>query len=109
MDVKYDAESTIRYALPPSVNEITDENFRLKSLFPKGVKVNITIDDIRLKPNLTTKRTITVFEKCFFYTVLGFIQSCSGVLGHIEGVDQIFPGSFKSDKPVNIRGIDKVH
>ena len=30
----------------------------LKSLLPIEVKVNITIDDIRLKSNLTTNKTI---------------------------------------------------
>ena len=46
--------------------EIIDFNFMLKSLLPKEVKVNITIDDIRLKSNLTTNKTIKFTKKSFF-------------------------------------------
>ena len=45
----------------------------------------------------------------FFYTILGFTQSYSGVLGDIEGFVQLIPGSYRSDKPVNITGVDEVH
>ena len=40
-------------------------------------------------------------------TILGFTRSHSGEIGDIEGFVQLIPGSYKSDKPVNITGIDK--
>ena len=73
------------------------------------MKVDITIDDIRLKSNLTTNKTIKITKKTFFYIILGFTQSHSGELGDIEGFIQLIPGSYKSVKPVNITGIDKIH
>ena len=38
-----------------------------------------------------------------------FTQSHSGELGDIPGFIQLIPGSYKSDRPINITGIDKVH
>ena len=58
----------------------------LKSLLPNEVKVNITINDIRLRSNLTIKKTIRFTKKLFFYTILGFIQSYSGHLFDIEPI-----------------------
>ena len=40
---------------------------------------------------------------------MGFIQSHSGPLVDIEGFVQIIPGTYKSEKPVNFIGLDKVH
>ena len=83
LDLKKITGSTKGYTLPPGVYEIIDFNFLLKSLFPKEVKVNITIDDVKLKPNLTTNKTIKFSQKSFFYTILGFTESHSGELGDI--------------------------
>ena len=44
----------------------------LMSLLPNEVKVNITIDDIRLKSILTTNRTNKFTKKSFFYKIQGF-------------------------------------
>ena len=65
LDVRYVAGSTNGYTLSPSVFEISDLNFILKNLLPDEVKVNITIDDIRLKSNLTTKKNKWVQKKIF--------------------------------------------
>ena len=81
----------------------------VKSLLPKEVKVKITIDDIRLKSNLTTNKTIRFTEKFFFYVILGFTQSHLGELGDFEGFVQMTPGSYMSDRPINVTGIDKIH
>ena len=81
----------------------------LNSLLPDDVKVHVTIDDIRLRSNLPTNKTIRFTKKPFFYTLLGLIQSLSGSLGDIEGFVQLIPGTYKSDKPYNTTGIDKVH
>ena len=66
LEVKNIAGSTIGCTLPPCIYEITDINLMLKSLFPYKVKVNITIDDVRLKSNLTTNKTIRFTKKIFF-------------------------------------------
>ena len=42
----------------------------------------------------------------FLYNTSGFIGSHSGELGDTEKFVQLMPGSHKSDKPVNITGID---
>ena len=57
------------------------------------MKVNITIDDIRLKANLKTNRTLIFNEKSFFYTILGFTQSRSYPLDDIDGFYQLIAGS----------------
>ena len=58
-----------RYTLPPGVYEISEINLMLKSLLPKEVKVNIKIDDIRLKSNLKINQTLIFTEKSFFIQV----------------------------------------
>ena len=109
LDVKYIPRSNEGYTLVPGIYEVTDINMMLKYLHPKEVKVNITIDDVRLKSNLTTNKTIRFTKKSFFYVILGFTQSHSGELGDIEGFVQLIPGSYISDRPINISGIDKIH
>ena len=64
--MKYIDASTTGYTLPPVVNEISDFVSRIKSLVPDDVKVNITIDDIRLGSNLTTNNTIRFIKRSFF-------------------------------------------
>ena len=73
------------------------------------MKVNITIDDFRLKSNLKTNQTLIFTEKSFFYTILGFTRSLSYPLDDIDGLYQLISGLYKSDRPINITGIDKVH
>ena len=107
MDVKYKAGSTIGYTLPPGKYENSDIILMLKSLLLKQVKLKITIDDIRLKSNLSTNETIRFTEKCFFHVLLGLTQSDSGEIGDIKGFVQLTPGTYKSDKHVNITGVDK--
>ena len=54
-------------------------------------------------------KTIRFTKRPFFYLMLGFPQSHSGTLGDIEGFIQLIPGIYKSDKTVNIAGLDKIH
>ena len=61
------------------------------------------------KTDLNINQTLIFTNKSFFYTILGFTQSHPGPLNDIEGFYQILPGSYKSNKPINIIGIDKVH
>ena len=80
-----------------------------KSLLPNKVKVNISIDDIRLRSNRTTNKTIRLTIKIFFYTIQRFTQCHSGPLSNFEGFVHLIPGIQKSNKPINITGIDKIH
>ena len=72
------------------------------------MKINITIDDIRLKSNLKNIQTLIFLEKSFFYKNLGSTHSHSYPLDDIDGFYQLIAGSYKSDKPINFTGVDKI-
>ena len=109
LDSKYIPTKRTGYSLKPGIYEVVDLNNALKYILPDNVKVNITIDDIKLKSNLNTNQTLIFTERSFFYTILGFTQSRSYPLDDIDSHYQIIAGSYKSDKPINITGIDKIH
>ena len=109
LDLKYIPTKRTGYSLNPGIYEIVDLNNTLKYILPDNVKVSVTIDDTRLKSNLNTNQTLLFTEKSFFYTILGFTQSRSYPLDDIDSHYQIIAGSYKSDKPINITGIDKIH
>ena len=109
LDLKYIPTKRTGYSLNPGIYEVTDINNALKYILPDNVKVNITIDDIRLKSNLKINQTLIFTEKSLFYTILGFTQSHSYTLDDIDGFYQLIAGSYKSDRPINITGIDKIH
>ena len=108
LDLKYIPTKRTGYSLNPGIYEVIDLNNTAKNILPNNVKINITINDIRLKPNLKTNQNLIFTDKSFFYTFLGFTRSRSYPLDDIEGFYQIIAGSYKSDKPNNITGIDKV-
>ena len=108
LDLKYIPTKRTGYSLNPVIYEVDDLNNTLKHILPDNVKVNITIDDIKLKSNLNTNQTLIFTERSFFYTILGFTQSRSYPLDDIDSHYQIIAGSYKSDKPINITGIDKI-
>ena len=109
IDLKYVSTRRTGFSLNPGIYEMVDINNTLKYILPDNVKVSVTIDGARLKPNLKTNQTLIFTTKSFFYTILGFTQSHPGPLNDIEGFYQILPGSYKTDKPINITGIDKIH
>ena len=109
LDLKYIPTKRTGFSLNPGIYEIVDLNNTLKHILPDNVKVSITIDDIRLKSNLKINQTLIFTEKFFFYTILGYTQSKSYPLDDIDGFYQIIAGSYKSDKPINIIGIDKIN
>ena len=109
LDLKYISTKRTGYSLDPGIYEVIDLNNTLKLILPDNVKINITIDDIRLKSNLKINQTLIFTERSFFYTILGFTQSRSYPLDDIDSHYQIIAGSYKSDKPINITGIDKIH
>ena len=108
LDLKYISTKRIGYSLNPGIYEVIDLNNTLKHILPDNVKVSITIDDIRLKSNLKINQTLIFTEKSFFSTILGFTQSRSYPLDDIDGFYQFVSGSYKSDRPFNITGIDKI-
>ena len=75
LDLNYIPTKRTGYSLNPCIYEVIDINNTLKHILPNNVKVNITIDDIRLKSNLKINQTLIFTEKSFFYTILGFTQS----------------------------------
>ena len=109
LDLKYIPTKRTGCSLNPGIYEVIDLNNTLKNILPNTVKVNITIDDIRLKSNLKTNQTLIFTEKPFFYTILGFTRSRFYPLDDIDGFYQLIAGSYKSDKLINITGIDKIH
>ena len=109
LDLKYIPTKRTGYSLNPGIYEVVDLNNTLNHILPNNININITIDDIRLKSNLEIDQTLIITEKSFFYTILGFTQSRSYPLNDIDGFYQLIAGSYKSDKPINITGIDKIH
>ena len=109
LDLKYIPTERTRYSINLGIYEIVDLNITLKNILPDNVKVNVRIDDIRLKANLKTNQTLIFTEKSFFYTILGFTRSRPYALDDIDGFYQLIAGSYKSDKPINITRMDKIH
>ena len=52
LDIKNFPSKRTGYSLRAGIYEVSDIKLMLKSLLPEELKVNITIDDIRLKCNL---------------------------------------------------------
>ena len=109
LDLNYIPTRRTGYSLNRGIYDIVDSNNTLNYMLPDNVKVNVTIDDIRLKSNLKINQILIFTEKSFFYTILGFTQSRSYPLDDINGFYQLIAGSYKSDRPINITGIDKIH
>ena len=106
LDLKYNSTKRTGYSLNSGIYEIVDLNNTLKYMLPNNVKVNVAIDDIRLKSNLKINQTLIFTEKSVFYTILVFTRSRSYPLDDIDGFYQLVAGSYESDKPINITGID---
>ena len=109
LDLKYIPAKRMGFSIEPNIYSVVDLNRTLKNILPNNVKIGITIDERKYKTDLKINQTLIFTNKSFFYTILGFTQSHQGPLNDIEGFYQILPGSYKSDKPINITGIDKVH
>ena len=109
LDLKYIPTKRTGYSLNPGIYEVIDLNNTLNYILPDNVKVSITIDDIRLKSNLKINQKLIFTEKSFFYPILGFTRSQSYTLDDIEGFYQLIAGSYESDRPINITGIDEIY
>ena len=93
----------------PRSYEKTDLNKRLEYTLPGNVKISVTIDDIRLKSSFKINQTLIFYKKSLFYTGLRFAQPLSYPLDAINGFYPLIVGSYKSDRPINITGVDKTH
>ena len=109
LDLKYIPTKRTGYSLKPVIYKVVDLNNTLKHILPDNVKVSVSIDDVRLKSNLSTNQTFIFTETTFFYTILGFARPRSYPLDDIDGFYQLIAGSYKSDKPKIITGNDKIH
>ena len=88
---------------------VVDLNKTLKNFLPNNAKIDISIEGRKYKTDLKTNQTLIFTNKSFFYTILGFIRSHSFPLEDIEGFYQSIAGLYKSERPINITGTDKVH
>ena len=109
LDLKYIPTKRMGYSIEPNVYNVVDLNKTLKNILPNNVKINVTIDERKYKTDLKINQTLIFTNKSFFYTILGFTQSHSYPLEDIEGFYQLIAGLYKSERPINITGIDKVH
>ena len=109
LDFKYIPTKRIGYSLNPNIYNVIDLNNSLKNILPDNVKINVTIDEKIYKTDLKINQTLIFTKKSFFYTILGFTQSHSYPLDDIDGFYQLIAGSYKSEKSINITGIDKFH
>ena len=73
------------------------------------MEISVTIDEKKYKTNLKIIQTLKFTKRSFFSTKLGFTQSYSGPLGDLDEYIQLIPGTYKSDRPIDITSIDKVH
>ena len=78
LDVEYIAGSNIGQTIPTGIYENSDINMMIKSLLPNKVRAFFTINDIRLRSNITTNKTISFIKKSSFYTILGIFSISFG-------------------------------
>ena len=109
LDLKYIPTKRMGYSLKPDIYLISDINITLKNIFPNNVEKSVTMVEKIYKSKLKINQTLIFTKKGFFYTILGFTQSHSYPLNDLDGFYQLIAGSYKSDKPINITGIDKIH
>ena len=109
LHLNYFSSEKTGYTLPPGVYEIRDINRTLELLLSDTGKLNITNSETRLKSNLYINQTLLFTKNSFFVTILGFIQTHSGPLNDIDEFFQLIPRNYKSQKPINITGVDKIN
>ena len=81
---------------------MTDIVLMLKSFFPNKMNVKFTIDDFRLRMNLTNIKTMKYTKKFGFCTFLGFSQFHSGPFGDIEGFAHLIPRHLNAINPLTL-------
>ena len=68
-EMKYFPSKGTSFTLPPRTYETSDINKKLECLLPEIVKVNITIDDVRLGSELNIIKTLLIVKKLFLYSI----------------------------------------
>ena len=109
LDLKYIPTKRTCFSLNPRIYEVIDLKNTLKHILPNNVELSVTMDDVRLKSILKSNQTLVFNNRRFFYTILGFTRSHSYPLDDIDGFYQMIAGSYRSKKPFNFTGIDKIH
>ena len=109
LDLKNIPTKRTGYSIETNIYNVADLNKTLKNILPDNVKINISIDGRKYKTDLEINQTLKFTNKSFFYTISGFTQSHSYPLDDIEGFYQLIAGSYKSERPINITRVDKVH
>ena len=109
LDLKYFPTKRMGYSIEPNIYNVIDFNETFGNILPNNVKINVSMYERKNKTDIKINQTLIFTNKSSFHTILGFTQSHQGPLNDIEGFYQILPGSYKSDKPINITGIDKVY
>ena len=73
LDTKYIGAKNTGYTLPPGLHEKSGLNLMVKTWLRSEVKVKITNDDIKIKSNLASYKTMKfIKKKPFFLTISGF-------------------------------------
>ena len=109
LDLNYIPTKRMGHSIEPNIYIVVDLNNTLKNILPDNVKISVTIDEKKYKSNLKINQTLRFTDKSFFYTILGFTQSHFYPSDDIERFYRLIPGSYQSEKTINITGIDKVH
>ena len=65
-DLKHISTKRTGYSLNPGIYEVSDINKTLKFVLPDNAKVNVTIDNVRLKSSLKNNQTLIFTGKSFF-------------------------------------------
>ena len=107
--LKYIPTKRIGYSLKPNIYQMSDINDILNNILPDNVEISVFEDEKIHISNLKVNQTLIYTNKSFFYTILGFTLTHSYPLNDIDGFCQLIAGFYKSDKPINITGIDKIH
>ena len=105
--VNYITASSTRYTIPPGNYESSDPILMLNFLLPCDVKVNITIEDIRLRSNPTTNKARKFSKKSIFKTTLGLTQPHSGSIFDIDGFVRKFQAHIKVKNRLSLLEIRK--
>ena len=109
VDLKNIPTKKTGYSLNPGIFRVVDLNNTLTCILPDKVKASSTIDDVSLKSKLKNTQTLIFTKMSFYYTIWGLTRSHSNRLDDIDGFYQLIARSYKSDRPINITGINKIH
>ena len=112
LDVIYIPSKRVGFFLQPGMYEVTDTNKTLEHILPDNVKVTITIDDLRLKSNLNINQNLIFKKKFFYFAILDFTQSYSGVLGTFESLKVFlicFQARLETINPLKLQALIKIN